>query len=50
MKETFCKEQTNGSFHVKNVPTGALDKLLGKFSKMFVNKLVASTSQTTFQV
>ena len=31
--ETFCKEQSNGSFNVKNVPADALDKLLGKFFK-----------------
>jgi len=31
--ENFCKEQTNGSFHVKNVPADALDKLLGTFFK-----------------
>ena len=31
--ETFCKEQSNGSFNVKNVTADALDKLLGKFFK-----------------
>ena len=31
--ETFCKEQSNGSFNVKNVPADALDKLLGNFFK-----------------
>ena len=33
MKEKFCKQQTNGSVRVKNVPAGALDKPLGKFFK-----------------
>ena len=31
--ETFCKEQSNGSFNVKNVAADALDKLPGKFFK-----------------
>ena len=31
--ETFCKEQSNGSFNVKKVPADALDKLPGKFFK-----------------
>lgn len=31
--ETFCKEQSNGSFNVKNVPADAPDKLLFFFLK-----------------
>ena len=48
--ETFCKEQTNGNFNVENVPADALDKLIAlkNFSKVSVNKMVASTSQTAF--
>ena len=44
------EQQVGGNFYVMNIAAAALDKVLGKFLKMFPSKMAASTNQTALGV
>ena len=44
------EKQVDVNFYVMNIAAAALDKVLGKFLKMFPSKMAASTNQTALGV
>ena len=44
------EKQVDVNFYVMNIAAAALDKVLGKFLKMFLSKMAASTNQTALGV
>ena len=50
MFEGYWEKQVDVNFYVMNIAAAALDKVLGKFLKMFPSKMAASRNQTALGV